>query len=106
MGRYRIKDRGSLSASVIEQAWGELRNQISDLPPVVIVVLASAARKRKLGHFARSTWLDKEGQKAHEVAISPDLFQRPEGLLATLLHEAAHAYLFHRQPEGCGGVSH
>lgn len=107
MDRYRIKDRGSLSALVIEQAWEELRTLIADLPSVVIVLLAagSRSRKRRLGHFARSTWHYKKEQNAHEVAISPILFDQPGSLLATLLHEAAHAYLFHRQPEGGGGVS-
>ncbi len=40
-----------------------------------------------------SVWKKRRG-RAHEVAVSPRLIGDPKGMLATLLHEAAHAMLW------------
>ena len=64
------------------------------LPPCVIVILAAGTRRNKLGHFSGCVWRTDEVTGGHEVAINPTLFDRPEDLLGTLLHEAVHGLLF------------
>jgi hypothetical protein len=76
---------------------------VRDLPPVVFVSLDAAGRRWKLGHFARSSWRYSKTKAAHEIAISPALFETPQAVLATLLHEATHALLYERT--GAGGCS-
>jgi hypothetical protein len=74
-----------------------------DLPPVVFVSVDASGRRRKLGHFACSSWRYSKAKAVHEIAISPALFALPQSVLATLLHEAAHALLYERTGEaGCG----
>ena len=99
----RIEDRGSSASLCLESAWGALQALIPELPPAVMVILSAAERRKKRGHFARSSWLYRAEQQAHEVGLSPLLFHQPEELLATLLHEAAHALL--QQRTGSGGCS-
>lgn len=71
------------------------------LPPVVIVV---RRERSKRGHFSGCVWRANRGEGGHEVAINPALFDAPENLLGTMLHEAAHALLFEWGLHGgCGG---
>lgn len=91
---FSVNTRGSTAAKCLEKAWRIIRRLQPCLPPVVIVILASGRRNRK-GHFSGCVWRTANSiAGAHEVAISPTLFDRPEDLLETLLHEAAHALLF------------
>jgi hypothetical protein len=72
------------------------------LPEVVVVIMASG-RRRKMGHFCGSVWRTRAIESGHEVAVNPRLFDTPEELLGTLLHEAAHALLFEwGMNGGCG----
>jgi hypothetical protein len=96
-------DRGSKAAKCLEGAWRILRRLHPCLPPVVIVILATGGRK-KLGHFADCVWRTPENDGGNEDVISPALFDCPEDLLETLVHEAAHALLFEMGLNaGCGG---
>ena len=105
MSDDRIENRGSKAARRLETAWDMLRVRTPGLPPAVMVVIASP-RGRKLGHFAPHTWRADPGANAHEIAISPALFDSAEALLATLAHEAAHAVLFGKfSARHVGGVS-
>jgi hypothetical protein len=56
-----------------------------------------------MGHFSSCVWRTSNARSGHEVALNPALFDHPEDLLATLLHEAAHALLFEWGLKGgCG----
>src|SRR2546426_3512130 len=94
MNYAKIEERGSAACKVVEAAWEQICEIVPRTPPAVIVLLASGLRRKRRGHFARSCWMHDDKAQAHEVAISPDLFQWPEELLATLVHEAVHARLF------------
>lgn len=89
--------------------WTDLRRVIPGLPPVVAVVLPAREYSRR-GHFSIDAWRLKNNQEEalHEVAVHPGMFETPEDLLITVLHEAAHAILWEdRKPEDrhVGGVS-
>jgi hypothetical protein len=103
----RVDKRGPLSTEILERAWMRLRRLIPGLPPAVMLPMDAAGRRRQWGHFAPSTWQVRGPKHAHEVAINPMLFSAPDALLATLIHEAAHALLYATAPSGCpvGGVS-
>jgi hypothetical protein len=103
MNRRRIHDRGSRGVQALEAAWTELQAVIKGLPTVVFVSLSATTRGR-LGHFARSSWHYLKTRNAHELAINPRLFEFPEELLETMLHEAAHALLNER--DGNPGAGH
>ncbi len=103
MSRVRIHDRGSRGVQALESGWSELQGIVKSLPTVVFISL-SAAGRRRLGHFARSSWHYLKTRNAHEIAISPQLFESPEDLLSTMLHEAAHALL--NQRSGNPGIGY
>jgi len=82
----------------LEQAWADIRECHPELPPAVIVLGAGSIGSRSgtltLGHFAAMRWhADTDGsEELAEVFIGGEGLQRgPAGVLATLLHEAAHA---------------
>ena len=83
-----------------------LREADFRIPRTVLTLVDSKSRRRTLGYFASSRW-KKPGRfgGAHEVAISPDLIGRPSQLLATLLHEAAHAILHEAGKNGGIGAT-
>ena len=93
---------------VLETAWSQLRGMIPGLPAVVLLVL-SAREYRRRGHFATEAWRKRRDRDLlHEVAVHPGMFECPEDLLLTILHEAAHAVLGEGRRVGdhhCCGVS-
>lgn len=89
-----VGDRGSLASRCLERAWARLREVEPCVPPVVIVLVPVGRKQGKLGHFSGLVWRAGRGERGHELAINPVLFDRPEDLLGTLVHEAAHALLF------------
>src|SRR5437867_2415611 len=97
--KYEIGPRGSSAVEVIEQAWEQLRSLIPPLPPAVITLVDARSRRRLHGYFLRSVWRKRRGS-AHEIAINPRLLAHPPDLLATLLHEAAHAVLHEAGKDG------
>ena len=107
MTTQRVRTRGSLSSQVLERAWTRLRRLIPGLPPAVMLPMDADGRRRKRGHFAPSSWSVRGPRHAHEVAISPQLFNSPEALLATMVHEAVHALLYATDHSNVhiGGVS-
>lgn len=76
-----------------------LRQIEPTIPPAVITQLDARTRRFALGYFAGGEWRKRRGA-AHEIAISPRLIPRPDELLATMLHEAAHAVLFEQGKRG------
>jgi hypothetical protein len=107
MTTQRVHKRGSLSSQILERAWTRLREIIPGLPPAVMLPMDAEGRRHKWGHFAPSTWRVRGPRHAHEVAISPQLFSRPEALLATMVREVVHAWLYATQRSNLhiGGVS-
>jgi hypothetical protein len=104
---------GAISAPMVaalEGAWAAIRARHPEVPPVVLIVGAGSGSgtSLRLGHFAAMRWSTPdqpdgevvEGQD-HEQSTEkrlPEVFVGGEGLargpaavLATLLHEAAHA---------------
>jgi len=77
-----------------------LRALDPDLPGEVVFVLLPAGERRRLGHFAASSWTYHADRNAHEIGISPSLFHDPQAVLTVLLHEATHALLVQQQG-GC-----
>lgn len=89
---------GPISAPMIaalEAAWAAIRDRYPEVPPVVIVVGAGSLGTRgglRLGHFAALRWHQGEQTALPEVFIGGEgLARGPAEVLATLLHEAAHA---------------
>ncbi len=91
--KYAISKRGSTAVETLETAWEMLRRAHPRIPTAVLSFVDSRSRRRLRGYFARSTWRKRRGA-AHEIAISPNLIGHPEDLLATMMHEAAHAVLY------------
>lgn len=94
MTTQQVRKRASLSTHILERAWARLRREIPGLPAAVLLPLDADGRRRRRGHFAPSAWRVRGPRNAHEVAISPRLFSTPEAVLATMVHEAAHAWLY------------
>ena len=103
--RASSQERGSIAVKALESAWRQLRTVESSIPDAVIVLIDGSKRNRKHGHFLVSSWKARGRRWIHEVAISPNLFDDPTGLLATMLHEAAHACLWEEGKRGGMGSS-
>jgi hypothetical protein len=84
--------------AVLEVAWAAIQSRHPQVPAVVIVLGAGSGRGPglTLGHFAAMRWNDPEqvgdGVRLPEVFVGGEGLSRgPADVLATLLHEAAHA---------------
>jgi hypothetical protein len=76
----------------IDSLANQLRKMFPEIPQCTIVLGSSGKSKKgmKLGHFAASTWHDENTK--HEILISGEALSRgAERVLATLIHESAHA---------------
>jgi hypothetical protein len=104
--RIAITTRASRAARCLERAWTQLRAADPRIPAAVLVIIDAAGRRRRLGHFAHSTWRYRDAQAAHEVGISPQLFESPDEVVAALLHEAAHAINHELRIADCGPDGH
>lgn len=102
IARFDVGERGSATIHALESAWELLRGVESAIPPAVLTLVDARSRRKVLGYFAKSIWKKRRGQ-AHEIALSPELIGFPKELLATMLHEAAHAILHENGKSG--GVS-
>lgn len=102
--KYAVPDRASSAVGALEAAWKALQKLWPEIPPAVLTFVDASSRSRRHGYFARSTWKKRRGA-AHEVAISPKLIGHPKDLLATMLHEAAHAVLHEAGRNGGLGSS-
>jgi curved DNA-binding protein CbpA len=87
---------GSQAASpilkVLEDIWLEIRRWHPDIPPVVIIIASGTDTKHpRWGYHSPDRW-NVAGRQYAEVMISGEGLRRtPNQVLATLLHEAAHA---------------
>jgi curved DNA-binding protein CbpA len=82
---------------VLEDLWLEIRRWHPDIPPAVIIIASGTDGKQtRLGHHAPGRW-NVAGQQYAEIMISGEgLHRTPREVLATLLHEAAHALAHER----------
>lgn len=78
--------------TVLEDTWTAIRRQHGEIPPVVIIIASgTGTRQARWGHHAPGRW-HHTGTEHAEVMISGEGLRRtPPEVLATLLHEAAHA---------------
>lgn len=78
--------------AAIEDAWAAIRERHEDVPEVVVTIgSGSDAKGMKLGHFAAQRWVRGEDE-LHELFVGGEgLAAGAASVLATLLHEAAHA---------------
>lgn len=84
--------------AALERAWGEIRERHPEVPAAVLITGSGSQGQRRrhelrLGHFAASRWETRTaGGELPEIFIGGEGLQRGAGpVLATLLHEAAHA---------------
>ena len=82
--------------AALERAWGDVRRRHPELPTAVIVTGSGADGRRsglRLGQFAARRWRHyPEGGALPEIFVGGEGLERDaRGVLATLLHEAAHA---------------
>jgi hypothetical protein len=105
INRSKISTRISTASKCLENAWRmimKINQRNVKLPLVVIMVLSAGDRTRKYGHLGHNTWEYRGKQRRSEVGINSLLFKTPESLLATMLHEAAHAALSDNHNAGMG----
>jgi hypothetical protein len=91
-------DAGNISerlTAALAATWRAIQHHHPDIPPVILTLGADTPSQCGLGHFARNRWhhdQDAEDAELHELLISGEgLHTGAEGVLATLLHHAAHA---------------
>jgi hypothetical protein len=77
---------------ILEEIWLEIRRWHPEIPPVVIIIASGTSSKHpRWGHHAPGRW-NVAGLQRGEVMISGEGLRRTApDVLATLLHEAAHA---------------
>ena len=77
---------------VLEDIWLEIRRWNPEIPPVVIIIASGTDGKHpRWGHHAPGRW-NVAGEQLTEIMISGEGLRRTaREVLATLLHEAAHA---------------
>jgi len=87
-GRVRT---GSEVVAAAEAAWAEIQKRHPDVPDVVLVTGSGrTGRRLRWGHFCLHRWATDD-RRISEVLLSGErLAGGPEGVLSTLLHEAAH----------------
>ena len=95
-GNGSANGNGSQVASkilkVLEDIWLEIRRWNPEIPPVVIIIASGTDGKHpRWGHHAPGRW-NVAGEQFTEIMISGEGLRRSaREVLATLLHEAAHA---------------
>lgn len=97
---------GSKTITAIEHAWHAIRANHPELPEIVVIMGGGLVPGGlKLGHFARDIWAHREHNTENALDVGAEaavrrselfvgaegLARQPHEVLATLLHEAAHA---------------
>jgi DnaJ domain len=87
---------GSPAASrllaVLEDTWTAIRRHHGQVPAVVIIIASGTdSRQPKWGHYASGRWYASNVKHAEVMISGEGLARTPRDVLATLLHEAAHA---------------
>ena len=96
--RQNVSGSGLIAA--LEDSWKALARTHSELPPAMLITGAgSLGRSRgvRLGHFAADRWQAEQRDALAEIFVGGEgLARGARPVLATVLHEAAHA-LAHRR---------
>jgi len=81
--------------TALERAWMAIRSSHPELPPAVFITGSGSESGRnmlRLGHYAASRWHGADDNEIDEIFIGGEGLQRGgAAVLATLLHEGAHA---------------
>jgi hypothetical protein len=82
--------------TALEHAWSTIRSSHPEVPAAVLITGSGSESGRnmlRLGHFAASRWHGAgEGDEIDEIFVGGEGLERGAApVLATLLHEAAHA---------------
>ena len=78
--------------AVLEDTWTAIRSRHGQVPPVVIIIASGTdSRQPKWGHYASGRWYASNVKHAEVMISGEGLARTPRDVLATLLHEAAHA---------------
>jgi hypothetical protein len=79
--------------TAIEFAWSSIQENHESVPDVVVTLGSGLVRQgMKLGHFAANVWTRGESD-VHELFVGGEgLARGAEAVMATLLHEASHAW--------------
>jgi hypothetical protein len=100
--------------AALERAWAGIARHHPDVPARVAFALGSGTAGRSgvwlKGHYAAGRWRHRDSTEvAHEVFVSGELLgHEARDVMATLLHEAAHAIAYERkvQDTSRGGRYH
>jgi hypothetical protein len=79
--------------AALDHSWQAIRARHPDVPEVVVTLGSGSGNGRgvlKLGHFAEARWQRGEGRLPELFIGGEGLARGSRGVLATLLHEAAH----------------
>lgn len=102
-----MADATSVSLTVaLAAVWSRIRVHHPEVPEVVLLPVPNPHGQRNvLGHFAALRWQprsDGTAKRIHEVVVVAEHLDRTiEDIIATLLHEAAHALNFERGIRDC-----
>lgn len=82
--------------AALEQAWAQIRRQHPEVPPAMLITGSGSDARRnmlRLGHFAANRWqTGSESEGIDEIFVGGEgLARGARDVLATQLHEAAHA---------------
>ena len=78
--------------AVLEDTWTAIRSHHGQVPPVVVIIASgTGSRQPKWGHYASGRWYASNVKHAEVMVSGEGLARTPQEVLATLLHEAAHA---------------
>jgi hypothetical protein len=78
--------------TILEDTWTAIRRHHGQVPSVVIIIASGTDSKQpKWGHYASGRWYASNIKHAEVMISGEGLARTPRDVLATLLHEAAHA---------------
>jgi hypothetical protein len=78
--------------AVLEDTWTAIRRNHGQVPPVVLIIASGTDSKQpRWGHYASGRWYASNIKHAEVMVSGEGLARTPRDVLATLLHEAAHA---------------
>jgi predicted Zn-ribbon and HTH transcriptional regulator len=89
---------GSTLIAALEALWAEIQDRHPGVPDAIIITGSGAQRGgTRLGHTAHDLWTDEDGGTLTEIFISGErIADGPQGVLGTMLHEAAHGLNHYR----------